>query len=494
MQFQKNLLFVISLVLIISKPIQGEIMTRQPIVAGQFYPADKNTLSKTVDDFLKNTLEPDIPGHIFGIAVPHAGYPYSGATAAYAYKAVADYDINTVILLGPTHRVFLNEFAVYGAGAWQTPLGKIAIDETLAQKITNYSTKIKNMPEAHAMEHSLEVQIPFLQRIFKDIKILPIMMLEPSYADCEMLAQAIAQHIRDKKVLLIASSDLYHGEHYQECKKTDSITLSYLQNFDPPGLYKALKQDKASACGGAAIVVLMLASQILGADKAQVLYQTNSNDVVGEQGGYVVGYGASVFYKNGKTTKQKNNTTAQDTIAFTDQEQKELIRIARTTLNDYITSGITPKFEALTPKLKEEYGVFVTLKKKGELRGCIGYVQGFKPLYEAVIDMAIAASSEDPRFPRVTKTELKDIDIEITVMTPLKQISSIDEISVGKHGIVIKQGGYSGLLLPQVATEQGWDKKTFLQHTCWKAGLPDNAWQDKNTQIYIFSGTIIEEK
>ncbi|MBS4015960.1 MAG: AmmeMemoRadiSam system protein B [Candidatus Latescibacteria bacterium] len=469
-------------------------MIRKPVVAGQFYPGEKNGLSSSVDDFLNAIQSLQIPGQILGIMVPHAGYIYSGPTAAYAYKAVAQYDIETVILLGPTHRVFLKEFAVYGKGAWQTPLGTVPINEQLAQKITNYSTKIQNMPEAHNLEHSLEVQIPFLQRIFKDIKIVPIMMLEPSYADCQMLASAIAENIKDKKVLLLASSDLYHGDHYSECRKTDSITLSYIENFDPEGLYNALKADKASACGGHPIVVLMLACQMLGASQSAVLHRTNSNDVIGEKGGYVVGYAASVFYKNEKTVQTKTEPANTDTIILTTQEEQELIRIARTTLNDYITSGTTPKFQALTLQLNEQYGVFVTLKKKGELRGCIGYVQGFKPLYQAVVDMAIAASTEDPRFPKVKQNELKDIDIEITVMTPLKQISSIDEIIVGKHGLVIKKGGYSGLLLPQVATEQGWDKKTFLQHTCWKAGLPDNAWQDKETEIYIFSGTIIQEE
>lgn len=469
-------------------------MTRKPVVAGQFYPSDKNILSKTITDLLTQAPSLQIPGQIFGIMVPHAGYAYSGPTAAYAYKTIAESDIETVILLGPTHRVFINEFAVYGKGAWQTPLGMVTIDETLAQKIANYSTNIKNMPEAHNLEHSLEVQVPFLQQIFKDIKIVPIMMLEPSYQDCEILATAISENIKNKKVLLLASSDLYHGEHYSECKKTDSVTLSYVEKFDPPGLYNALKTEKASACGGAPIVVLMLACQMLGANQSKVLFRTNSNDVLGEKGGYVVGYAASVFYKNEKTEPQTDIQTKADPITFTKQEAQELIRIARTTLQDYITSDITPQFKPLTPTLEQEYGVFVTLKKKGELRGCIGYVQGFKPLYQAVVDMVIAASSEDPRFPRVTKPELENIDIEITVMTPLKQISSIDEIIVGKHGLVIKRGGRSGLLLPQVATEYNWDRKTFLEHTCWKAGLPENAWQDKETEIYIFSGTIIEEK
>ncbi|MEO0074867.1 MAG: AmmeMemoRadiSam system protein B [candidate division WOR-3 bacterium] len=465
-------------------------MIRTPVVSGQFYPADSKTLTKTIDDLLNQVKVPAISGHIYGIVVPHAGYPYSGFTAAHAYKIIANQDIQTVILLGPTHQVFLNDFAIYGEGTWQTPLGEVEIDTNLANVLIKSYSKIKNLPQAHNQEHSLEVQIPFLQRTLKNIKIVPIMMLEPSYDECQKLAKTIAHVCQDKKVLVLASSDLYHGYSYTDCQKTDALTLSYLTKYDPAGLYKALQTNKAQACGGYPIVVAMLTAQHLGADKSRILYQTNSNDVIGERGGYCVGYASAIFFKE---TNQSNNKQ-EDAIEFTKQEQQELINIARKTLESYINNKIKPIFKPSTERLKEEYGVFVTLKKHGELRGCIGYVQGIKPLYEAVADMTIAAATEDPRFPSVQKFELKDIDIEITVMTPLKKIASIDEIIVGKHGLLIKRGNRSGLLLPQVATEEGWDKITFLQHTCWKAGLPENAWQDKNTEIYIFSGTIIHEK
>lgn len=481
---------ILTMTMIVFMTLMGAIMTRPPVVSGQFYPSERKSLSKKVDDFIKHAFVPRIPGHIFGIVVPHAGYSYSGLTAAHAYKAVCEYDINTVILLGPTHRVLLKEFAMYGKGLWQTPLGEIKIDESFAQAIAKQYTKVKNLPEAHAQEHSLEVQLPFLQRIYEDFKIVPIMMLEPTYEECLELAQVIAKIAKDKKVLIIASSDLYHGESYAECKKTDSLTLSYLKKFDPLGLYKALKTKKAHACGGYPIVVTMLASQLLGANKVSVLCETNSNEVTQEIGGYCVGYAASILYKS--SDKFYNQT--EDTIEFTLTEKKELIRIARTTLIDYINTNISPTFKPLTPKLNEKYGVFVTLKKKGELRGCIGYVEGIKPLYQGICDMAIAASTEDPRFPRVQKNELKDIAIEITVMTPLKRITNVDEIIIGKHGLVIKRGSRQGLLLPQIATEQGWTRETFLKHTCWKAGLSQDAWQEKDIEIYVFSGTIISEE
>ncbi len=470
------------------------IMIREPAVAGQFYPGDKKTLSSTIDSFFAEIPAQILPGKIIGIAVPHAGYPFSGPTATYAYKSVAKENIQTIIMIGPTHHAYFEGIAVYGEGSWKTPLGDVPVDETLAQSIIKQNPIIHNLPEAHSEEHSLEVQVPFLQKIFKNFKIVPIMLFEPTYEECQMLAQAIVINVKNKKVLLLASSDLYHGNSYDSCNMTDKITLSYIEKFDPKGLYQALKQDKAQACGGFPIVTVMLAAKLLGADKGKVLHHTNSNDVINERGGYCVGYSASVFYQTDTNTETGAKSNDKDIINLTMQEKNELLRISRTTIENHVAGKKIPAFIPLTEKLNEEYGVFVTLKKKGELRGCIGYIQGIEPLYKAVSDMAVAASTEDPRFTPVTTSELKNITIEITVMTPLRKISDINEIKVGKHGLVIKNGYNQGLLLPQVATEEGWNRQTFLEKTCWKAGLPDDAWKEKNTEIYIFSGTVFGEQ
>lgn len=179
---------------------------------------------------------------------------------------------------------------------------------------------------------------------------------------------------------------------------------------------------------------------------------------------------------------------------LTEIEKTALLTIARTTLENHILGTPIPQFAPPSDRLEELRGVFVTLKKHGALRGCIGYVQGTKPLYEAVSDMAVAASTQDPRFPRVKPEELKDITIEITALTPLDRIADPAVIEVGKHGILIKQGWSQGLLLPQVATEEGWDRDAFLAHTCLKAGLPADAWKAANTEIYVFSGEVFHEQ
>ena len=175
-------------------------------------------------------------------------------------------------------------------------------------------------------------------------------------------------------------------------------------------------------------------------------------------------------------------------------QKKRLLEIARRSLEGYVVSGKREKFSEIDPVLIREHGAFVTLNKHGQLRGCIGHVIGDSPLYKTVADMAIEAGTGDPRFPKVDVSELKNIEIEISVLSSLERINDVERIQVGKHGILIRKGFYSGLLLPQVATEYGWDRNTFLEHTCNKAGLPADAWKDKSTQIQIFSAVVFSEK
>jgi len=175
-------------------------------------------------------------------------------------------------------------------------------------------------------------------------------------------------------------------------------------------------------------------------------------------------------------------------------EKKLLLDLARKTIKARLMGMNPPDIVPESDKLKEPRGAFVTLHKNGQLRGCIGYVEPIKPLYQAVIDMAIAAAFQDPRFPPLSKEEFNAISIEISAMSPLKKIKDVSEIQVGVHGILIKRGFYQGLLLPQVATEQGWDRNTFLEHTCYKAGMGPDCWKHPDTEIYIFSAEVFSEE
>jgi AmmeMemoRadiSam system protein A len=234
----------------------------------------------------------------------------------------------------------------------------------------------------------------------------------------------------------------------------------------------------------------MLAAKMLGANHGKVLKYANSGDVTGDRG-RVVGYAAGVFYKTaGGKEKMKEEKKVGVDLGLTEEEKKTLHQIAKTVIENKAKGKAVPDFKIESTTLKENRGAFVTLHKKGQLRGCIGYIEGRGPLHKTIEEMAEAAAFRDPRFTPVKEKELPELDLEISVLTPLKRISDVNEIQVGKHGIYIKKGWYSGLLLPQVATEYRWDRQTFLEHTCQKAGLPSNAWKEKDTEIYIFSADI----
>ncbi|MCX7837731.1 MAG: AmmeMemoRadiSam system protein B, partial [candidate division WOR-3 bacterium] len=424
-------------------------MVRKPFVSGQFYPSDKIELEKDIKEYLNLAKIPEIKDKIIGIISPHAGYVYSGKVAAHSYKIIKDLEINTIILLGPSHHASFQGFALYEKGSWQTPLGEVPIDEEIAKELKSRCAYIKDLKEAHNYEHSLEVQIPFLQVIYKDFKIVPIMVLFPTYEECESLAKAISEVIQTskKKIIFLISSDLYHGYSYKECVETDKRTLSYIEKLEPKTFYQGLLKEEISACGGFPILIgILIAKNLSPKAKAVVLNYTNSNDVIGAKTGYCVGY-SSVVFTIPQEEKEKN-LEEEFELKLSEEEKKELLTIARKTLESYLHNKKIPDFKITSENLKKRYGVFVTLEKFGELRGCIGYVEGIKPLYEGVIDNAINAALRDPRFPPVSSKELKDIKIEITVLSPLKKIEDINKIVVGKHGILIKKGFYQGLLLP----------------------------------------------
>lgn len=466
------------------KRLEGK-MKRKPFVSGQFYPSDKEELKRDIENYLNEVKVFEIKDRIIGILVPHAGYPYSGKVAAHAYKVIKDREVNTIIMIGPSHQASFQGFALYSDGLWETPLGEVAIDEEVSKKLKNKCPYLIDLKSAHNYEHSLEVQVPFLQVIFKDFKIVPIMAHFPKYEECENLAKAISEVIKEnKKIIFLISSDLYHGYSYKECVETDRRTLSYIERMSPKDFYNALLEEKVSACGGFPIVIGMLVARNLKENaKATLLKYTNSNEVMGVKTGYCVGYSSLVF-----TIKEE-----EFELNLNEDERKELLNIARKTLETYLSERKIPEFKITSKKLEERYGVFVTLEKHGELRGCIGYIEGREPLYKSVIENAINAALRDPRFPPVSLKELKDIEIEITILSPLKKIKSLNEIKVGKHGLLIKKGVYQGLLLPQVAVENNWDRETFLKYTCLKAGLSPDSYKDRDTEIFIFEGLLIKE-
>jgi AmmeMemoRadiSam system protein B/AmmeMemoRadiSam system protein A len=468
---------------------------REPAVAGAFYPGQPEILRRDLSKYFENAKREKLEGEVIALISPHAGYMYSGQVAAHAYKLVEGKNFESVVVVAPSHHAVFKGASVYDRGGFRTPLGVVPVDVDLSKKMMEKRKEIQFLPEAHRREHSLEVQIPFLQVALKSFKLVPIVM-EPywSWETCQSLASAIAEAARGKKVLLIASTDLSHFYSYHIAVELDRIFLNHIERFDVEGLNRDLKGNRAEACGAGPVVTIMLAAKMLGANRGKVLKYANSGDVTGDRS-RVVGYAAAVFYKAAggkekmKGEKREEKKVGVD-LGLSEQDKKTLRQIAKTVIENKARGKAVPEFKIDSPMLQENRGAFVTIQKNGQLRGCIGYIKGYEPLHKTVEKMAAEAAFRDPRFPPVKEKELPELEIEISVLTPLRRITDVNEIEVGKHGIYIIKGGWSGLLLPQVATEYGWDRQTFLEHTCQKAGLPPDAWKEKDAEIYIFSADI----
>ena len=459
---------------------------RPPAVAGTFYTAHPDELSDQIHGFLRAVPPRTLPGTISALISPHAGYQYSGQVAAYGYKLLEGMKFDTVVVLAPSHRFPLRGASVYPRGAYQIPLGLIPINSAMAEQLIQETDFVTAVPEAHAREHSLEVQLPFLKIVLGNFTLLPLVMGSCDFATCEAIAAALHRVIKGKKVLLVASSDLSHYHPYQTAVKLDQTVMDYVKNFDTRGLFQALAADTCEACGASPVITTMLCAQKLGATQAELLHYANSGDVSGDKSA-VVGYLSAALFT---TSGASRDRTVGSHLGLTDADKKVLHTIARTTIESKCQGKDLPPAPPLSETLRENRGAFVTLHKGDTLRGCIGYIRAQKPLFQTIQEMALAAAFQDTRFKPVSKDELKDITIEISVLTPLKKIARIDEIKVGTHGIYIIKDFHSGLLLPQVATENRWDRETFIKHTCTKAGLPDNAWQESDAEIYIFSADI----
>lgn len=475
---------------------------RKPAVAGQFYPGDSLTLSREITDFFKNAKKEPIPGKIIALISPHAGYMYSGQVAAYAYKLLEGLSFETVVVISPCHVAYFQGASVYNGDAYETPLGTIPVDTSLAGKISNVNKRVFLSNQGHGFvgqrgEHAIEVQLPFLQAVLGKFKLIPIVIGDQDWTTCEALAEALTKSLKGKRALIVASSDLSHYHPYNQAVILDSIVIDHVSSFDPEGLFNDVSAGLCEACGASPIVSAMLATKGLGANKAKVVKYANSGDVTGDRSA-VVGYMAAVIYNSKPSSgveERKEPEKVGVELSLSAKDKKTLMQIARTTIEHRVKGEKVPEFQVDSPVLRENRGAFVTIKEHGQLRGCIGYIEAIKPLYITIREMAEAAALNDPRFPPVSPKELSSLDLEISVLTPLKKIKDISEIETGKHGILLKKGYHQGVFLPQVATEQGWDRTTFLNELCGKAGLYDpNCWKEKDAEIYIFSAEVFEEE
>jgi len=463
---------------------------RAPAVAGAFYPADPTQLRAEVTRALKQADRAQVPGDLVALIVPHAGYTYSAGVAAYAYRQLEGKHFDTVALIGPSHRVNVRGVALSGAGVWDTPLGEVPVDREACDALAKADLAAQVFDAAHVPEHSLEVQLPFLQTVLKDFKVLPAVMVDYSESNCTALARALAEVARSRSLLLIASSDMSHYPAYDAARRVDGQTLKAVQTLDAKAVAASCRKLLAAntpnldtcLCGEGPVEAVLQASRLLGADQAKVLRYANSGDVPGTPRDRVVGYGAIAIYRSAKASR-----AVVEPAGLSPAQQQKLLALARTTIEQYVNGGKAAEAKETDPDLLRPAAAFVTLRKKGALRGCIGSLEPDAPLWRTVQDKAIAAAAYDPRFRPVARGELPELEVEISVLSPLRKVKSAEEIQLGKHGVVVSSEGRRGVFLPQVAEETGWSRDEFLSELCsQKAGLSPDAWKH-GADLYVFT-------
>ncbi len=466
---------------------------RPAYCAGSWYPGEASELSGYVNELLEKAPAPSLSDKPLGVISPHAGYRYSAPVAARAYRWLRGHAYKRVIVMAFSHQAASTYEGVdvpQALKAYKTPLGDIPIDRTVCDELLKNPLFVSK-PQVDRGEHSLELQLPFLQRTLSDFKLVPLLVGRLSVDDYAKAAQAILPWV-DEDTLLVASSDFTHyGRRFGYEPFTDDIpdklrelghkAAEPLLNCDFDGFVAHLDRTNDTICGRGPIKLLLRLLSVQGGAT-----------------GTLAGFDSS-----GQQTGDWKNSVTYESIVFTrprgtlsEQERERLLTLARQTVTAHLKGQKKPEIIAdeLSPKLRADGACFVTLENKGQLRGCIGNMVADGPLYESVIGNAINAC-QDYRFVQnpVTASELDELHIEISYLTPMVELANTNEIVVGRDGLMISQGFRRGVLLPQVAARRGWTRQQFLEQTCYKAGLPPDAWKKAGTKIYSFRAEVFGE-
>lgn len=474
------------------------ISTRPMAVAGSFYPANKDSIVRLLSEYFQPFKHQKKMENIAAVIVPHAGYVFSGAVAASAYSLLEpDRQYEHIFLIGPSHHIYMDGASVNDQFEYyETPMGKVKVDTALCRKLIHDSPFFSCNPDAHREEHCLEVQLPFLQfRLKKVPPIIPIIIATQSLPVIQQIAEVLKPYFNDKNLFII-SSDFSHYPSYKDAEKVDRRTGKAIAEGSPYKFIEIIAQNEkdnipnlvTSACGESAILTLLFISSKMKDIQIHPIMYRNSGD--SEYGDHlrVVGYHTFVLTRSGET-----NTDT--TFSLTKMEKEILLQIARRTIQNKLNHSSLPVYDekGLTDALKMPCGAFVTINEGGKLRGCIGHFGSDQPLYSVVAEMAEAAAFEDPRFYPLQPGELTKIGIEISVLSPMKRIYSIDEFTLGKQGIYMSKGTQSGTFLPQVAEETNWSKEVFLEHCAHdKAGLSWDGWKDAD--LYTYEAVVFNEE
>ena len=473
---------------------------RPPAVAGQFYPADPQKLKLAVQQYLQDSIEIPMEKPL-ALIVPHAAYIYSGQICADAFRQVMGRPYDVVVILGVNHTTgSFSGISLGDYGSFRTPLGVSTVDEEVASALLAECKDCNRNREVHTREHSIEVQLPFVQTLLPNARIVPAIIHPPDSGMCLRFGEALAKVLRGRRALIVISSDLSHYPTNKNAEKADALTLKTIAGLDPSRVGSLMRildvpNLETRACGEAAILAGMAAAKALGATRAVIAGYANSGDVLIGDAARTVGYGAVILAPGdapSNTAVLNHAAPPSRATALQNSEKKSLLAFAREAIQRYLTTQAVPLARHFPSRMDYPQGAFVTLRKAGQLRGCIGHIPGDTALGKMVGSMALQAAFGDPRFAPVEINELRSIEIEISVLTPMKSVASSDEIVVGRDGVLMSKAGASAVFLPQVATENHWSRAEMLDNLCVKAGMQPGCWK-RDAKFQVFQAEVFSE-
>ena len=469
-------------------------------LAGTWYPAGARALSDLLVKLASSVPPPEQKafGRIHALVVPHAGYEWSGETAAYAWEQVRGRQYKRVILLAPSHHFPIRDMAVLpSSGGSTTPLGRVDFDSEAAEFLLRARGFAEN-DRVHEPEHSTQIQYPFLQSVLPGVKVLPLIIGELSSSAARALADALRPLSGEDTLLVVSSDFIHYGEDFRftpwprdplkNAEKMNMEAWSIMKKHSADGLLDFDERTHATICGINPIRVLM--NLLPESAEGRLLHYATSSDRMPDTERFVC-YLAAVFAE--KSDPEKNGGSG----ILSAQDKKALLSMARSSIAFALREGRYPKkdhFKDIAPgSARTKMGAFVTLHSpNGALRGCIGEIEPYRPLYQAVTERACDAAFRDPRFPSLHPGEFSGIRIEISALTPAVPVSSWREIVPGKHGMTLEKNGHFAVFLPQVAPEQGWTLEETLTNLSLKAGLPPDAWRE-GAVFTVFEAIVFSE-
>ena len=460
--------------------------------ADRWFPADPEKLRLLLDSYLSGQplaiARPPV-----ALIVPHAGYQFSGGVAGKAYATLKGRSYKRVIVIGLSHQTLLRGASVLHADAYDTPLGRIPVDIEARDALARCPV-VKEWAAAHRTEHSAENQLPFLQHILGSFKLVEVLVGDMAADQRAMLADALRPLVDDGTLVVVSSDFTHYGPNYgyvpfsdrvsENLQRLNDMALREIIEIDAPGWDAFLGQTQDTICGRAGIGLLLKVLEPWGDVRATRIAYDTSGRITGDWTNSVT-YAAVAFWRAGE--------------GLAKEEQATLLRLARDTVTHFLKTrqplAADPAKYALTPALRTPGAAFVTLKNRGELRGCIGSMVAVAPLHECIIENACNAC-RDPRFVDnpVTEKEVPALSIEISVLSPMRRLDDLTKIQVGRDGLLMGLGNRHGVFLPQVPVEQGWNREQYLSNLCRKAGLPESALKDPQTEFYRFSAQVFGEE